>query len=134
MVTLFYFIEITNSKFFYCINMIVLEESASAQTINLIPRKFTSGNTYNVTVVNETTNTEVHNVDTTSIAEQLYYNTYTAVFNLKQDETYILTIKEGSEVIHKDKIFCTNQADLTDYTINSGAFIANDTDNEFITF
>jgi len=65
--------------------MIVLEESAS-------------GNTYNVTVVNETTNTEVHNVDTTSIAEQLYYNTYTAVFNLKEDVSYTLTIKEGSEV------------------------------------
>ena len=51
--------------------MIVLEESASEQTINLIPRKFTSGNTYNVTVINETTNTEVHNVDTTAIAEKI---------------------------------------------------------------
>jgi len=127
------FFIITNSKFFYCINMIVLEESASAQTINLIPRKFTSGTSYNVTVVNETTNTEVHNVDTTSIAEQLYYNTYTAVFNLKEDVSYTLTIKEGSEVIHKDKIFCTNESDVTSYSVNEGAYIFNDTDNEFIT-
>ena len=114
--------------------MIVLEESASAQTINFIPRKFTSGDSYNVTIVNETTNAEVYNVDTTSIAELLYHNTYTAVFPVKQDITYTLTIKDGLEVIYKDKIFCTNQADLTDYTINSGAYIANDTDNEFITF
>jgi len=114
--------------------MIVLEESASAQTINLIPRKFTSGDSYNVTIVNETTNAEVYNVDTTAIAELLYHNTYTAVFPVKQDITYTLTIKDGSEVIYKDKIFCTNQADLTDYTINSGAYISNDTDNEFITF
>jgi len=128
------FFIITNSKFFYCINMIVLEESASPQTINLIPRKFVSGSTYNVTILNESTNSEVYNQDTTAIAEHLYYNTYTAVFPLKQDVTYTFEIKEGSEVIHKDKIFCTNQADLTDYTINSGAFISNDTDNEFITF
>ncbi len=114
--------------------MIVLEESASAQTINLIPRKFTSGDSYNVTIVNETTNAEVYNVDTTSIVELLYHNTYTAVFPVKRDITYTLTIKDGLEVIYKDKIFCTNQADLTDYSINSGAYIANDTDNEFITF
>ena len=114
--------------------MIVLEESTVAQTINLIPRKFTSGNSYNVTIINESTNKEVYNVDTTAIAEQLYYNTYTAIFDLKQDVSYVLTIKEGTDVIHKDKVFCTNQADLTDYSVNSGAFISNDTDNEFITF
>lgn len=74
--------------------MIVLEESASAQTINLIPRKFTSGTSYNVTIVNETTNTEVYNVDTTSIAEQLYYNTYSAIFPVKEDISYVLTIKK----------------------------------------
>ena len=55
------------------------------------------------------------------------------MFPVKEDITYTLTIKDGLEVIYKDKIFCTNQADLTDYTINSGAFISNDTDNEFIT-
>lgn len=128
------FFIITNSKFFYCINMIVLEESASAQTINLIPRKFVSGDSYNVTIINESTNKEVYNVDTTAITEHLYHNTYSAIFPVKQDITYTLTIKDGSEVIYKDKIFCTNQADLTDYSINSGAYIANDTDNEFITF
>jgi len=127
------FFIITNSNFFYCINMIVLEESASAQTINLIPRKFTSGDSYNVTIVNETTNAEVYNVDTTAIAEHLYHNTYSAVFPVKQDISYNLTIKDGTEVIYKDKIFCTNEADLTEYSINSGAFISNDTDNEFIT-
>ncbi len=113
--------------------MIVLEESASAQIINLIPRKFVSGNSYNVTIINETTNKEVYNEDTTAIGESLYFNTYSAVFPVKEDITYTLTIKDGLEVIYKDKIFCTNQADLTDYTINSGAFISNDTDNEFIT-
>ena len=52
--------------------MIVLQESASTQTINFIPRKFTSNTSYNVTIVDETQNKEVYNVDTTAIAELLY--------------------------------------------------------------
>ena len=127
------FFIITKNKKYYCINMIVLQESASAQNIDFIPRTFTSGNTYNVTIVNETTNTEVHNVNTTSITENLYYNRYNATFNLKQDVTYNLTIKSGSDVIFKDKIYCTNQTDLPAYTVNESEYIFNDTDNEFIT-
>ena len=113
--------------------MIVLQQSASAQNIDFIPRTYTSGNTYNVTIVNETTNTEVHNVDTTSITENLYYNRYNAVFTLSQDVTYNLTIKSGSDVIFKDKIYCTNQTNLPAYTVNQNEYIYNDTDNEFIT-
>jgi hypothetical protein len=113
--------------------MIVLQESASAQTINFIPRKFTSNTSYNVTIVDETQNKEVYNVDTTAIAELLYYNTYNAVFPLKQDITYNITIKNGTEVIFKDKAFCTNQTDLPAYTINSGEYITNASTNEFIT-
>jgi hypothetical protein len=112
--------------------MIVLEESASAQTINFIPRQFVSGDSYNVTIVNETTNAEVYNQDTTAITEHLYHNQYSAVFPVKQDITYTITIT-GTEVVYKDKIFCTNQADVTSYSVNEGAFIFNDTYNEFIT-
>ena len=113
--------------------MIVLQQSASAQNIDFIPRTYTSGNTYNVTIVNETTNTEVYNVDTTSITENLYYNRYNAVFTLTQDAIYNLTIKSGSDVIFKDKIYCTNQTNLPAYTVNQNEYIYNDTDNEFIT-
>ena len=63
--------------------MIVLQESASAQTINFIPRKFTSNTSYNVTIVDETQNKEVYNVDTTAIAELLYYNTYNCGVSFK---------------------------------------------------
>lgn len=127
------FFIITKLYYFYCINMLVLQQSASAQNIDFIPRTYTSGNTYNVTIVNETTNTEVHNVNTTSITENLYYNRYNAVFTLTQDVTYNLTIKSGSDVIFKDKIYCTNQTNLPAYTLNQSEYIYNDTDNEFIT-
>ena len=112
--------------------MIVLKESASAQTINFIPRQFVSGASYNVTIINETTNTKVYNVDTTAITEHLYHNQFSAVFPIKQDITYTITVT-GTEVVYKDKIFCTNQSDVTSYSVNEGAYIFNDTDNEFIT-
>tara|TARA_R110000803_G_scaffold51477_2_gene106379 strand:+ start:632 stop:973 length:342 start_codon:yes stop_codon:yes gene_type:complete len=112
--------------------MIVLQESVSAQTINFIPRQFVSGDSYNITILNETTNTEVYNQNTTAITEYLYYNKYSAVFPVKQDITYIITVT-GSELVYKDKIFCTNQTNLPQYTINSGEYVSNASTNEFIT-
>ncbi len=111
--------------------MIVLQESASAQNLDFIPRSFTSGNTYNVTIVNEQTNTEVYNQDVTSITENLYYNRLNAIFNVKQDNFYMVTVKAGSDVVFKDKIFCTNQT-ISDFTVNDSQYTQQDTTNEFI--
>ena len=111
--------------------MIVLQESASAQNLDFIPRSFTSGNTYNVTIVNEQTNTEVYNQDVTSITENLYYNRLNAIFNVKQDNFYMVTVKAGSDVVFKDKIFCTNQT-ISDFTVNDSQYTQQNTINEFI--
>ena len=111
--------------------MIVLQESASAQNLDFIPRQFTSGDTYNVTIINEQTNTEVYNENVTSITENLYYNRLNAIFDVKQDNFYMITVKSGSNVIFKDKIFCTNQT-ISDYTVNNSQYIEQDTTNEFI--
>lgn len=111
--------------------MIVLQESASAQNLDFIPRSFTSGNTYNVTIVNEQTNTEIYNQDVTSITENLYYNRLNAIFNVKQDNFYMVTVKAGSDVVFKDKIFCTNQT-ISDFTVNDSQYTQQDTTNEFI--
>ena len=111
--------------------MIVLQESASAQNLDFIPRSFTSGNTYNVTIVNEQTNTEVYNQDVTSITENLYYNRLNAIFNVKQDNFYMVTVKAGSDIVFKDKIFCTNQT-ISDFTVNDSQYTQQDTTNEFI--
>ena len=70
--------------------MIILQESASAQNLDFIPRSFTSGNTYNVTIVNEQTNTEIYNQDVTSITENLYFNRLNAIFAVKKDNFYRL--------------------------------------------
>ena len=111
--------------------MTILQESASAQNLDFIPRSFTSGNTYNVTIVNEQTNTEIYNQNVTSISENLYYNRLNAIFGVKQDNFYMVTIKSGTNVVFKDKIFCTNQT-IADYTVNNSQYTEQSSTNEFI--
>ena len=111
--------------------MIILQESGSAQNIDFIPREYTSGSSYTVRILNESTNKQIYSQATTGITQELYYNRYNAVFPVKQDIFYILTILSGTDVIFKDKIFCTNQV-ISDYTVNNGEYVSNDTDNEFI--
>lgn len=116
--------------------MIILKESNNAQIINFIPRRWVSGNTYNIKIINETTNTEVYNVNSTAITEVLYYNRYSAAFtNLKQNIYYnlIITGVTVAGIIFKDKIFCTNQTDLPNYSVNNGQYTSQASDNEYIT-
>ena len=114
--------------------MIVLLESNNAQNINFIPREYISGASYTINIVDETKNKNVYSQATTAISKNLYYNKYSAAFtNLKQGVYYMLTILSGTIVIFKDKIYCTNQTNLPEYTINSGQYTPNNTTNEFIT-
>jgi hypothetical protein len=112
--------------------MIVLQESASSQTVKFIPRSWVSGTNYKVRIVNETTNTEVYNQNTTGITENLYYNEYSAVFPVKEDIFYTFEVSKVSDssIVYKDKIFCTNQ---TAYSVNDSAYTTHSEDNEFIT-
>lgn len=115
--------------------MIILQESANAQIIKFIPRRWVSGNNYNVKIINETTNTSVYNANTTGITETLYYNSYSAAFpNLKENIYYnlIITGVTVAGVVFKDRIFCTNQT-LADYSVNHNQYTPQSSDNEYIT-
>jgi len=36
-----------------------------------------------------------------------------------------MTIKQGDELIYRDKVFCTNQA-IGTYSVNNGEYVQND--------
>lgn len=110
--------------------MIILQESGSSQTINFIPREYTQGTTYTVKIVNESTNAQVYNSNVTSFTENLYYHQHSDTFSLKEDTFYILTIT-SSEIVFKDKIFCTNQT-VSSYSVNDAEYTPHTTENEFI--
>ncbi len=125
------FFIITNSRNIYCIYMIVLQKSTDSQTFSFIPRSYTSGLTYTIKITNETTNKEVFNQTTTSFTANDYYNQYSNTFTLVEDTFYILEITQGSELIFRDKIFCTNQT-VDSYSINNSAYTEQSVANEFI--
>lgn len=111
--------------------MIVLQESASSQTFNFIPREYTSGTTYTIIIKDETKNTEAFNDTATSFTAVDYYYSYSNTFSLKENRMYTLQIKNGSSVVYRDKIFCTNQT-VSDYSVNDSVYTEKTTDNDFI--
>ena len=96
---------------------------------------------YNISIKNESTNSEVYNEDTNSFTLEDYYYEYSAAFtrvvdsatvsSFDQDTFYILTIKKSGSVIYKDKIFCTNQT-ISSYTVNENEYTPRETTNDFI--
>lgn len=108
--------------------MIVLKETASSQTFKIIPR---SMNADTLTLVNETTGEEtIYNI---SITQLDYYAVIDEVLDLKENNFYKLTVSNGSEIVYKDKVFCTNQV-IENFTVNNNEYTSYSSDNDYITY
>lgn len=109
--------------------MIVLTPSTSPQTFSCIPRD----NTFNVMEITD----EQTNVTTTiAIASRTvgdYIYTITATFGLIEGHTYTLVLKYGTNIIYKDRIFCTAQP-LVTFSVNNNQYVSNSTTNDFIVY
>lgn len=54
------------------------------------------------------------------------------IFNLVENHFYNLTITDGTSVIYRDKIFCTNQS-VGEYSVNKDEYVTEDSyDNDYI--
>ena len=111
--------------------MTILQSTTDSQTLNFIPREYTSGTTYTISIKDETTNKEVFSSTATTFSALDYYFQYSRVFTLVENTMYMLEIKDGTNVIFKDKIFCTNQ-NVATYSVNDNEYIKNTTANNFI--
>ena len=113
--------------------MIHLTTSTDAQTIKVIPRNYAT----NVSMVlrDDSTSAEVtYSVSTTTDKNYLVLSQALA---LTESRFYDLIIKEGSSVIFKDKVFCTDQTINQDtnnyYSVNDGEYTSDTTyDNDYI--
>jgi len=109
--------------------MILLNEGDANQTIKFIPRS----NTYNTLIVtNESTNISTNITIVSSLVGD-YYNEIVASFDLIKDTFYSLTIKNGSDIVFKDKIFISNQNSDT-YSPNQNVYTSNISTNYFIIY
>jgi hypothetical protein len=114
--------------------MIHLTTSASAQTLKVIPRSYASS--VSMILRDDSTNTSTTYSSISTSTDKNYLVVSQALSPvLVEGRFYDLTIKEGSNVIYKDKVFCTDQT-ISSYTVNSGEYTVptgNDVfDNDYI--
>jgi hypothetical protein len=108
--------------------MVILSTSTSEQTFNCIPR----GAFDTMTILDEQNNT----TETVAITDIVYGDYVTAVsaeFTLLEGRFYSLTLLNGTDVMFKDKLFCTDKA-LVNFSVNDGQYISNATQNTFIVY
>jgi len=112
-----------------------LIQTSGNKTFNIIPREFTVGN-LTVTLTSESTNTPISVVSTSLLSGN--YLQFASVFGtLVEGQFYVLDVSNGSEVIYKDKVFCTdqtiNQTSNDYYSINKDQYVSEDSaSNEYI--
>ena len=112
--------------------MITLTPTTDAQTIKIIPRNYAT----NVSLIlrDDSTNAEVsYSIATTTDRNYLVLS---EELTLVEGRFYDLTVKEGTNVIYKDKVFCTNQTIDQDtnnyYTVNKDQYVTESSDNDYI--
>lgn len=117
--------------------MIVLQETVSRQTFNVIPRSYTADSMDITDEGGVTTNYALGGLDTdrvdyngTSNTEGTYLE-ISNVVSLTEGKFYDLAVKNGSTVIYRDKIFCTNQT-VSSYSINNGEYTEQSSNSDFI--
>ena len=114
--------------------MIHLTTSASAQTLKIIPRSYASS--VSMILRDDSTNTSTTYSSISTSTDKNYLVVSQALSPvLVEGRFYDLTIKEGSNVIYKDKVFCTDQT-ISSFTVNSSEYTiptGNDVfDNDYI--
>ena len=109
--------------------MIVLTPSTSAQTFSFIPRN----TTYNVMQITDDQTNVTQTITITSSNTGDYVNSITASFALVEGHFYNLVLKNGSNIIYKDRIFCTAQ-NIATFSVNNGQYVSNVTTNDFIVY
>lgn len=109
--------------------MIILEESATSQTIQFIPRYYT-GSVLKLT--NETSGEVLtYTIDPVKVS---YYHSVDLVVDTKEGNFYSLAVyNDENDLVYRDKVFCTNQT-ISDYTINKDEYVENATNNDYIVY
>ena len=102
-----------------------LTTTASAQTLKIIPRSYAS--TVSMILRDDSTNTSTTYSSISTSTDKNYLVISQALSPvLVEGRFYDMTVKEGTSVIYKDKIFCTsqtiNQSNNDYYTVNSGEY------------
>ena len=108
--------------------MIIFEESVSNQTIYFIPREYAADV---LTLTDEQTN-ETFTYNITPLVSD-HYLVVTETFDTIEGHTYRLKVYNGSDVVYRDMVFCTNQT-LSTFSVNNGEYTQSSSNNDYIIY
>jgi hypothetical protein len=125
----------TNGTFLSYSNMVILQSVLTEQTFSFIPRSQIYDSMF---VKNEATGEEVE-IPIITFLNGDYYDTISAIFSvgtflLIENNFYTLELRDGINVSHYDRIFCTNQNPVINYSVNKDDYKTNISNNEFIIY
>ena len=109
--------------------MIILNKTTDPQTFSFIARSKVYDSLF---ITDESTNTTIEVTIDSSVSGD-YVDTITSTFSLIEDRYYNLELRNGSDVVLKDKVFCTNQS-VQSYSVNNDEYTSNNTNNDFIVY
>lgn len=109
--------------------MIILNKTTDPQTFSFIARSKVYDSLF---ITDESTNTTVEVTIDSNVSGD-YVDTITSTFSLIEDRYYNLELRNGSDVVLKDKVFCTNQS-VQSYSVNNDEYTSNNTNNDFIVY
>jgi len=109
--------------------MIVLTTTLDPQTFALIPRSSVFDS---VEITDDQTN-ETTIVSEWDYTEGDYYSTLEVEVALVENHFYNLVLKDGTNIVYRDRIFCTDQPIVT-FSVNNGQYVSNATTNTFIVY
>jgi hypothetical protein len=119
----------TNTILFVTYNMVILTTSTDAQTFKIIPRSPIATVTFELTDKSKRTTSAV----SVTVVNSNGYMTVTGSFSLIEDRFYSFAIKNGSVIIFRGTIFCTDQTNFNIFDVNSGEYTTENTyNNDFV--
>jgi|TARA_R100000655_G_scaffold43604_2_gene80016 hypothetical protein len=104
--------------------MIILKEQGTSQTFKVIPRV----NQADSLVIKGLEGSTSYSITPTF---DRYFMVITGTFTLKQGQQYSFDLKNGTEIVYKGRIFCTNQT-ISSYSINNSTYTERTSNNDFI--
>ena len=109
--------------------MIILTTSVNAQELKFIPREYVASS---IVITDQDTNTPVTYTGVTFTTDR-YYLKGDVIFSpvLIEGRFYTLKILNGTTVVYRDMIFCTDQT-ISTYSINDGVYTKHETTNEYV--
>jgi len=109
--------------------MIILTTSVNAQELKFIPREYVASS---IVITDQDTNTPVTYTGVTFTIDR-YYLKGDVIFSPKliEGRFYTLKVLNGTTVVYRDMIFCTDQT-ISTYSINDGVYTKHETTNEYV--